>query len=214
MAQRGRPPRLPAAQKEIVAYFEGLSRKAFTYNELENVLWQNEREWRLPASTTGWKFVSFLLEATPMRAVSLEPAGETELRTITRYVWGNPSPYSVAAILEPKAYLSLGTAVLLHGLTDQLPHTICVSREKGKQYDKPDELEQDAIAAAFRRPERLSNALFAYEDFKFVLLQGKSNLSAPWIGLSAFAVTALMLSLLIFIGEAVRDAFDPRKTFL
>jgi microcin C transport system permease protein len=46
-----------------------------------------------------------------------------------------------------------------------------------------------------------------------LLLQGKSNLSAPWIGLSAFVVTALMLSLLIFIGEAVRDAFDPRKTF-
>jgi microcin C transport system permease protein len=46
------------------------------------------------------------------------------------------------------------------------------------------------------------------------VLQGKSNLSAPWIGLSAFVVTALMLSLLIFIGEAVRDAFDPRKTFL
>ena len=46
-----------------------------------------------------------------------------------------------------------------------------------------------------------------------LLLQGKSNLSAPWLGLSAFAVVALMLSLLIFIGEAVRDAFDPRKTF-
>ena len=47
-----------------------------------------------------------------------------------------------------------------------------------------------------------------------LLLQGKANLSAPWLGLSAFAVVALMLSLLIFIGEAVRDAFDPRKTFL
>ena len=46
-----------------------------------------------------------------------------------------------------------------------------------------------------------------------LLLQGKSNLSAPWIGISAFAVIALLLSLLIFIGEAVRDAFDPRKTF-
>jgi microcin C transport system permease protein len=46
-----------------------------------------------------------------------------------------------------------------------------------------------------------------------LLLQGKSNLSAPWLGLSAFAMVALMLSLLIFIGEAVRDAFDPRKTF-
>jgi microcin C transport system permease protein len=47
-----------------------------------------------------------------------------------------------------------------------------------------------------------------------LLLEGKSNLSAPWLGLSAFAVVALMLSLLIFIGEAVRDAFDPRKTFV
>ena len=46
-----------------------------------------------------------------------------------------------------------------------------------------------------------------------LLLQGKSYLSAPWLGLSAFAIVALMLSLLIFIGEAVRDAFDPRKTF-
>jgi microcin C transport system permease protein len=47
-----------------------------------------------------------------------------------------------------------------------------------------------------------------------LLLEGKSNLSAPWLGLSAFAIVALLLSLLIFIGEAVRDAFDPRKTFL
>jgi microcin C transport system permease protein len=46
-----------------------------------------------------------------------------------------------------------------------------------------------------------------------MLQQGKSNLQAPWLGMTAFSVIALMLSLLIFIGEAVRDAFDPRKTF-
>jgi microcin C transport system permease protein len=46
-----------------------------------------------------------------------------------------------------------------------------------------------------------------------LLLQGKSNLAAPWLGLTGFVVIAVMLSLLIFIGEAVRDAFDPRKTF-
>ncbi len=45
-----------------------------------------------------------------------------------------------------------------------------------------------------------------------VLAQGKANLQAPWLGLSGFFVIAIMLSLLIFIGEAVRDAFDPRKT--
>ncbi|SFK49871.1 ABC transporter permease [Methylocapsa palsarum] len=45
-----------------------------------------------------------------------------------------------------------------------------------------------------------------------LLLQGKSNLQAPWLGLTGFIIIALMLSLLVFIGEAVRDAFDPRKT--
>ncbi|MCA3247079.1 MAG: ABC transporter permease [Azospirillum sp.] len=46
-----------------------------------------------------------------------------------------------------------------------------------------------------------------------LLSQGKSNLNAPWLGLTAFFILAIMLSLLIFVGEAVRDAFDPRKTF-
>jgi microcin C transport system permease protein len=44
-----------------------------------------------------------------------------------------------------------------------------------------------------------------------LLAQGKANLQAPWLGITAFLVLAIMLSLLIFIGEAVRDAFDPRK---
>ena len=47
-----------------------------------------------------------------------------------------------------------------------------------------------------------------------LLLQGKTNLQAPWLGLTAFFSLAIMLSLLTFIGEAVRDAFDPRKTRL
>ena len=47
-----------------------------------------------------------------------------------------------------------------------------------------------------------------------LLAQGKANLQAPWLGLSGFFTIAAMLSLLIFIGEAVRDAFDPRKTLM
>ena len=46
-----------------------------------------------------------------------------------------------------------------------------------------------------------------------LLLQGKKNLEAPWLGLTGFFVIATLLSLLIFIGGAVRDALDPRKTF-
>ncbi len=51
-----------------------------------------------------------------------------------------------------------------------------------------------------------------YPSLGELLRQGKNNLSAPWLGLSAFFVIGLMLSLLVFVGEALRDAFDPRKT--
>jgi microcin C transport system permease protein len=44
-----------------------------------------------------------------------------------------------------------------------------------------------------------------------LLAQGKNNVQAPWLGISGFLVLALLLSLLIFIGEALRDALDPRK---
>jgi microcin C transport system permease protein len=46
-----------------------------------------------------------------------------------------------------------------------------------------------------------------------LLNQGKNNLQAPWLGITAFLIIAVTLTLLVFIGEAVRDAFDPRKVF-
>ena len=44
-----------------------------------------------------------------------------------------------------------------------------------------------------------------------LLAQGKANLNAPWLGITVFITLGVMLSLLIFVGEAVRDAFDPKK---
>jgi microcin C transport system permease protein len=46
-----------------------------------------------------------------------------------------------------------------------------------------------------------------------LLNQGKNNLQAPWLGVTSFAIISVTLTLLVFIGEAVRDAFDPRKIF-
>jgi len=54
----------------------------------------------------------------------------------------------------------------------------------------------------------------SYPSLGELLKQGMDNINAPWLGLTAFFVIAIMLSLLIFIGEAVRDALDPRKTFM
>tara|TARA_R110000868_G_scaffold15678_20_gene71284 strand:+ start:14821 stop:15957 length:1137 start_codon:yes stop_codon:yes gene_type:complete len=46
-----------------------------------------------------------------------------------------------------------------------------------------------------------------------LLFQGKENLQAPWLGLTGFFAIAIIMTLLVFVGEAVRDAFDPRKAF-
>jgi len=53
----------------------------------------------------------------------------------------------------------------------------------------------------------------SYPSLGELALQGKNNLQAPWLGLTAFFTLATMLSLLVFIFAAIRDAFDPRKTF-
>ena len=46
-----------------------------------------------------------------------------------------------------------------------------------------------------------------------LLSQGKANMHAPWLGITAFLTISIMLTTLVFVGEAVRDAFDPRKVF-
>ncbi len=53
----------------------------------------------------------------------------------------------------------------------------------------------------------------SYPSLGELALQAKNRLNAPWLGFTAFFTFALMLSLLVFIFEGVRDAFDPRKTF-
>lgn len=166
---------MQAAQKEIVAYFEADPRKVFTIGSLSSILFKQEREWRLAANTTVDRFIRFLLEATAMRMISIASTGVISSHADRLFVWANASPFAIAAMLAPKAYLSHGTAVFLHALTDQLPSTICVSREQSPQYSKTGVLEQEAIDKAFRQPERLSNALFSYEGFRFVLLQGKNT---------------------------------------
>ncbi|MFT4716843.1 MAG: microcin C transport system permease protein [Paracoccaceae bacterium] len=53
----------------------------------------------------------------------------------------------------------------------------------------------------------------SYPSLGELALQAKNNLQAPWLAFAAFTTFAVMLSLLVFVFEGVRDAFDPRKTF-
>jgi hypothetical protein len=176
MPKRGRPARLHAAQGQIVAFFEKLPRKAFLDQDLTKIFVQHRDEWRLAVNTTVAGFVEFLLRNTPLREVLIAPLNEDNWRLpyAKRYVWGDASVYAVAATIEARAYLSHSTAVLLHELTDQLPRTICVSREQSGD-GKTSVLTQKGIDGAFSHEPRTSNALFTYDQFQIVLLHGKNS---------------------------------------
>jgi hypothetical protein len=158
-----------------VAFFEGLPRKAFMAQDLVRIFVQRRNEWRLAVNTTTDAFLRFLLENTPMREALIKPVDGRSHATALRYVWDGASAYAVASTIERGAYLSHGTAVLLHGLTDQLPHTIYVNREQTSTGWSSGELTQRAIDQAFSHKPRTSNSLFTYEQSQIVLSHGKNT---------------------------------------
>ncbi len=88
-------------------------------------------------------------------------------------MWGPLSVYKVGLSLRPGAYLSHGTAVFLHGLSDQIPKTIFVNKEQSSKPASTSPLSQEGIDRAFANAQRSSRYVLAYEGFRFVLLSGK-----------------------------------------
>jgi hypothetical protein len=173
--KRGRPSRLNAAQGQIVSFFENLPRKAFTEADLIGIFLQHKDDWRLAVNTTTDAFLRFLVENTPMRGVLITPVDRNSHRSFQRFVWDGASAYAVASTIEKGAYLSHGTAVLLHGLTDLLPRTVYVNREQTSEGGSSKKLTQRAIDQAYSHKPRTSNALFNYEQSQIVLLHGKNT---------------------------------------
>jgi hypothetical protein len=96
---------------------------------------------------------------------------------LVRYVWREASPYELGASLTAKSYLSHGSAVLLHGLTDALPRMIYVNREQAMRSAPADRsrMEQAAVNRAFSLKQRSTTAVFEWQDWQFSLLNGKNS---------------------------------------
>src|ERR1035441_7931525 len=127
---RGRPPRLRIAGSDISKFFDQFPPKLFTYSDLAQIFADHRQIWQLAEKTTIGKFLEFLLENTKLNLIYLESESHPNARSITRYSWGSVSPLELGASLMKGAYLSHGTAVFLHGLTDQLPKVIYVNKEQ------------------------------------------------------------------------------------
>jgi len=165
------PSKLQRAKPKIQALFESIRGGVFTDMDLHSILRKHRGEWEVGVRDSGVKFSAFLVEELGLRLVELRAE---HYGTLRRYGWKAFSPYLMALSIRPRAYLSHGTAVFLHGLNDQIPKTIYVNQE---QSEKPrgKGLTQERLNLAFSRRQRTSKYVYAFESYRAVLLSGKQT---------------------------------------
>jgi hypothetical protein len=123
-----KPARVSLASAAIFGLLEESRRHVYTWEALGDVLTRNRAAWSIPDYVQTDKFIEFLVTEGRLSVV---PVKSEHYRSATRYIWGKASPFAVAVSLRPDAYLSHGSAVFLHGLTDQIAKVIYVNKEQG-----------------------------------------------------------------------------------
>ena len=162
---------LQRAAGKIEKLFVDTKQTVFTSKDMREILSENREKWRLPQSVTLTDFLDLLTSQIGLRQIELK--SETYPST-ARLLWKNPSPFEVALSLKPASYLSHGTAVFLHSLSDEIPKTIYVNQEQRPKTTKG-VLSQDRLDFAFSRSQRMSNAVFVFDRQRIVVLSGKNT---------------------------------------
>ena len=206
--------KLENAAPRIFAKLDG-SQGVFSIRELESLLHTSKQEWNLPERTTASSWLEFLQTKGSLRKLTLQAKGYTPL---TRYVWGEVSVYRLAAALWKGAYLSHGSAVFLHGLTDDIPKVIYVNKEQGPKPAPSGGLTQERLDMAFSRPQRSSAYVLPVGDYRIVMLSGKNTgrlevgeIPDPAEGVHMLPVTRLERTLIDIV---VRPAYAGGVTHL
>jgi hypothetical protein len=200
-------PRVERAKRMIESVFETSPTRAYRAQQLADLLKAHRDEWRLPAGFGLKKFTEFLLASTELREVEIRAARYAKAEK--RYVWGRPSAYAVALSLRKDSYLTHGSAVFVHGLTDEIPKTVYVNYEQSPKPPAAAGLTQAALDRAFANRQRRSNLVYDYDGYQIVVVNGKHTGrlevgDLPGGGGEALQVTRLERTL---IDIAVRPAY-------
>ncbi|MFH1732867.1 MAG: type IV toxin-antitoxin system AbiEi family antitoxin [Planctomycetota bacterium] len=164
MSRRVRKEAMPL----IDSFFDKLPRSIFKRSELGRLLEENRGHWGVAASTTAQQFIELLLSETRLHEIRLEFPPRPEIR----FAWGDASIYQLLMSLNRKAYCSHYTAMVLHGLTEQIPKTWYVNIEQPAKPKPPGELSQSGIDAALRRAPRKTKRIALYDDQRICVLNG------------------------------------------
>jgi hypothetical protein len=158
-------------QDAIVAHFDAAPRRVYTKAALRTVLNSELRSF-VGASVTAESFVNFLLQNSLLKTIRIERSTHP-LEPLERYMWREASAYEVGLAVA-KGYISHGSAVMLHGLSDALPRMVYVNREQTpKRPPDADSLTQGSLNRAFASKQRSTNYICRWEDWQFSILSGK-----------------------------------------
>ncbi len=162
--------KIQIAKSLILRHFNQYKSRVFTYEELASIMAEKSEDWDLSARQTVVGFVDFLLENSDLEMIALE---SKDFPKLVRFLWGKPSIFAIAQTVKKGSYISHGSAVFLHGLTDLIPKTININyeqRPKPKYYGK---LSQENIDRAFSRPQRQTKFVYEYDEYKIIVTNGK-----------------------------------------
>lgn len=163
---------LETSKKTIVSFFDERRPRAYRIADIRSILGREREAWVLPARVRASQLMALLQDEGALREVTLRPE-VTEYRDITRYVWGACTPLEIASTLKESGYLTHGTAVFLHGLTDQVPRTIYINYEQTPKPPPSSPLTQASINRAFKGKQRSSRYTFQLEGNRYTILSGK-----------------------------------------
>jgi predicted transcriptional regulator of viral defense system len=160
-----------SAQPAILKTFEESAQRVYRDMDLKSIFYNHRTEWGLTTRTTYRNFVDFLQEAGKLKLVTLQ---SDMYGSINRFGWGEFTMYHLGVSLRRGGYLSHVSALLLQGLTDQIPKTIYVNYEQSPK-PKSGTLTQEAINRAFSHKQRKSKYIFSYKEWQMVILSGKNT---------------------------------------
>jgi predicted transcriptional regulator of viral defense system len=167
-------PSLENSKRTIVSSFDKLRPRAYRLADIRSLLDQQREAWKLPASTRAPQLISALEQEGGLRQVKLRPE-VSEYREITRYIWGACTPLEIASTIRESGYLTHGTAVFLHGLTQQVPRTIYINCEQTPKPPQDGPLTQGGITRSFKGKQRASRYTFQLEGSRYTILSGKNT---------------------------------------
>ena len=172
----GRPTRfqvLQYAKPMIIDFFTYSPLRVYSESGLSKVLAENKEPWRLSAITSTEDFINFLLEKNIMDEIKIE---SKKYKSLSKYVFGQISPFEIALSLSKNSYLCHYSAVFLHNLTENVPKTIYTNFEQipRNTMDNRSNLIQENIDKAFARPMRQTNNIYTFNENTVYLLNGKN----------------------------------------